>query len=245
MSAENTPELTLKQRKFIDEYLIDFNGTQAAIRAGYSKNSAAEIASENLIKPNIKAEVARRLKEAEITPDQVGKMIGDIARGNVNNYMVLRKTEHVPRVKKGLGQLIDELEEEISFEAEYAAAADLNEEEMNAHIAHVNNLEKRKLRYKLELKRNPKAFRIVDGTPELIETAELDLAAIARDKENAKIKSFKYTKDGPQVELYAADAAQEKIARMHSMFKDKLDVTMNGNVDPEKWLEANNTGDQA
>lgn len=60
--------LTDKQIRFCEEYLIDLNGTQAAIRAGYSEASAKEIASENLTKPNIqeyiierKAQIANRL----------------------------------------------------------------------------------------------------------------------------------------------------------------------------------------
>ncbi len=45
--------LTPKQRRFVQEYLIDLNATQAAIRAGYSVNAAAEIGHENLRKPHI------------------------------------------------------------------------------------------------------------------------------------------------------------------------------------------------
>jgi phage terminase small subunit len=47
-------KLTAKQEMFCREYLIDLNGTQAAIRAGYSENAANEIAAENLAKPSIK-----------------------------------------------------------------------------------------------------------------------------------------------------------------------------------------------
>lgn len=47
-----------RQQRFVDEYLIDLNGTQAAIRAGYSADSARQIAAENLSKPNIQAAVA-------------------------------------------------------------------------------------------------------------------------------------------------------------------------------------------
>ena len=46
--------MTEKQKRFCDEYLIDLNATQAAIRAGYSKRTAAVIGVENLKKPNIK-----------------------------------------------------------------------------------------------------------------------------------------------------------------------------------------------
>ena len=44
-----------KQIRFSNEYLIDFNGTAAAIRAGYSAKTARQIATENLAKPSIQA----------------------------------------------------------------------------------------------------------------------------------------------------------------------------------------------
>lgn len=46
-------KLTTKQRMFVNEYLLDCNATQAAIRAGYSEKTANRIASENLSKPVI------------------------------------------------------------------------------------------------------------------------------------------------------------------------------------------------
>jgi phage terminase small subunit len=68
-------ELTDKQKAFCEEYLIDFNGTQAAIRAGYSKKTANEIASENLAKPYISAYIKflqeQRSKRTEVTQDRV------------------------------------------------------------------------------------------------------------------------------------------------------------------------------
>lgn len=58
--------LTAKQQRFVDEYLVDLNATQAAIRAGYSEKTAQQIGSENLSKPVIAAEVeARQAKVAE------------------------------------------------------------------------------------------------------------------------------------------------------------------------------------
>jgi phage terminase small subunit len=50
-------ELTPKQKRFCQEYIIDFNGTQAAIRAGYSKKTAKELASQLLTKLNIQTEI--------------------------------------------------------------------------------------------------------------------------------------------------------------------------------------------
>lgn len=50
--------LTDKQQKFVAEYLVDLNATQAAIRSGYSVKTAEKIGSENLRKPEIAAAIA-------------------------------------------------------------------------------------------------------------------------------------------------------------------------------------------
>lgn len=67
--------LTPKQRRFVDEYLIDLNATQAAIRAKYSVKTAASIGEENLRKPEIAEAVLQRMKDrekrTEITQDRV------------------------------------------------------------------------------------------------------------------------------------------------------------------------------
>ncbi len=55
--------LTNKQKRFVDEYLIDLNATQAAIRAGYSEKTAAVIGAENLIKPNIADAIQQAMDE--------------------------------------------------------------------------------------------------------------------------------------------------------------------------------------
>lgn len=73
--AKETQKLNEKQKLFCEEYLIDLNATQAAIRAGYSKKTARSIANENLTKPDIQdyiqklqAGIAQRNK---ITQDEV------------------------------------------------------------------------------------------------------------------------------------------------------------------------------
>ena len=55
--------MTEKQKKFVDEYLIDLNATQAAIRAGYSKDSARAIGAENLTKPYIQQAIEERVEQ--------------------------------------------------------------------------------------------------------------------------------------------------------------------------------------
>ncbi len=55
--------LSPKQQRFVEEYLIDLNATQAAIRAGYSRNTARSIASELLTKPDIQEAIAEAKRE--------------------------------------------------------------------------------------------------------------------------------------------------------------------------------------
>jgi phage terminase small subunit len=58
---EETKELNERQRRFVAEYLVDYNATKAAIRAKYSADSAGSIGHENLKKP----EIAVAIKQAE------------------------------------------------------------------------------------------------------------------------------------------------------------------------------------
>ncbi|MCP4728253.1 MAG: terminase small subunit [bacterium] len=70
-----TPRLTYKQQAFIREFLIDFNATKAAIRAGHSEHSATAIGHENLRKSLIKAEIDLRIAEqarsSSVSPEDI------------------------------------------------------------------------------------------------------------------------------------------------------------------------------
>lgn len=57
------PKLTDKQKRFCEEYLIDLNATQAAIRAGYKEKTARSIAAENLTKPDIQLYMQKLMQE--------------------------------------------------------------------------------------------------------------------------------------------------------------------------------------
>ena len=87
-------KLTAKQKRFCDEYLIDLNATQAAIRAGYSEKNARNIASENLAKPNIKQYIDARMaeKESELIADQdeVLKYFTAVMRGESKSSVLAR-----------------------------------------------------------------------------------------------------------------------------------------------------------
>jgi len=68
-------KLTPKQKRFVDEYLVDLNAKKAAIRAGYSEKTAKAIGFENLTKPSVQKYLSERQKarssRTEITQDRV------------------------------------------------------------------------------------------------------------------------------------------------------------------------------
>jgi phage terminase small subunit len=78
--------MTKKQKLFIEEYLIDLNATQAAIRAGYSPSTAKQIGNENLTKLDIRAHIdkamAERSKRTGINADRVVQELAKIALVN-------------------------------------------------------------------------------------------------------------------------------------------------------------------
>ncbi|MFR7481144.1 MAG: terminase small subunit [Roseburia sp.] len=99
-------KLTAKQKRFCDEYLIDLNATQAAIRAGYSKKTARAIANENLTKPAIKEYINQRMEEKEkeliAEQDEVMKYLSAVMRREKTESVVVtlskEKSMYVPDV---------------------------------------------------------------------------------------------------------------------------------------------------
>ncbi|MCV6547546.1 MAG: terminase small subunit [Cohaesibacter sp.] len=80
-------ELNEKQQRFCEEYMLDLNGTQAAIRAGYSAHSAARQASRLLGIAPVRAELSRlkaaQSKRIEISADKLLHMMAQIAFGDI------------------------------------------------------------------------------------------------------------------------------------------------------------------
>lgn len=105
--------LTDKQKQFCEEYLIDLNATQAAIRAGYSEKTAYRTGADNLRKPQIEEYIAKRQKElsrsTEITQERVIKELALIAFSNNADYAHV--VEKKMQVEAG-GALVDVLDKD-------------------------------------------------------------------------------------------------------------------------------------
>lgn len=89
--------MNARQKRFCDEYLIDCNAKQAAIRAGYSPKTAYSIGNENLNKPELKAYINEQLEKihsAKIADaEEVMKYLTSVMRG-----------EHTEQVLKLIGE---------------------------------------------------------------------------------------------------------------------------------------------
>lgn len=92
-------KLTPKQQRFVEEYLIDLNATQAAIRAGYSAKTAQVIGAENLTKPIIskciQEAMEKRSQRTEITADFVINGIKNVIKNCEDGIPIKDKTGKV------------------------------------------------------------------------------------------------------------------------------------------------------
>lgn len=135
-------KLTAKQRAFINAYMTNgFNATQAAIKAGYSEDSARVIGHENLTKPDIASEIQRLMREFSMPVEEVLARLTEHARGDLGDFLdgetsqidwakarATGKTALVKRIKRKTHRSIDKdgienitVDEEIELHSPQAA----------------------------------------------------------------------------------------------------------------------------
>lgn len=106
-----------RRQRFVDEYLVDLNATQAAIRAGYSKRSAAEAGYELLRNAQVAAAIAERAKESlakvDVTINRVldelalvgFSDIGDVLDFNGNEPSLRAACDIPPRARRAIASV--------------------------------------------------------------------------------------------------------------------------------------------
>lgn len=95
MARKPRTGLTGKQARFVQEYLIDLNATQAATRAGYSAKTAYQVGFENLNKPDIKAAIVSAMEtlaaRTAITQDRVLSELAKMGFANMLDYVTVQE----------------------------------------------------------------------------------------------------------------------------------------------------------
>lgn len=103
MAGRKKNKLTAMQKRFVDEYIISGNATQAALAAGYSPNTAGKLAHKNMGKPQIKEYLAKRLRDAQsektATAQEIMEYLTSVVRGE-------SRSEEI--VVEGLGNGVSE-----------------------------------------------------------------------------------------------------------------------------------------
>lgn len=109
-----TQELTDRQTRFCEEYLIDLNATQAAIRAGYSEKTANEQGARLLANVSVQEKIAElkaeRSKRTEITQDSVIQELAAVARAEVKGVRAVDKLKALELLGKHLGMFVERYE---------------------------------------------------------------------------------------------------------------------------------------
>lgn len=114
-------KLTEKQKRFCEEYLIDLNATQSAIRSGYSPKNASRIAVELLNKTQVSKYIQelreKQSKRTEITADKVLEELGSVAFNKTIECVGRDKVRALELIGQHLGMFTEKVsitkEEEI------------------------------------------------------------------------------------------------------------------------------------
>ena len=118
----NSTMMTPKQERFVQEYLIDLNATQAAIRAGYSKKTAQEQSARLLSKVIIQEAVqigrAKLAKKTELSAEWVLLRLQEVAERCLQRVPVMR----FDRIEKCMAQAVDPDTGEGIFEFDASGA---------------------------------------------------------------------------------------------------------------------------
>jgi len=113
--------LNIKQKTFCEEYIVDLNGTQAAIRAGYSPFTAGSQGERLLKNVEIQAEILRLMKERserlEIKADEVVQLCFDLASSNIFTILAAIRAGTVDDLSKNVQRAVKSIKHK-KFEKE-------------------------------------------------------------------------------------------------------------------------------
>lgn len=218
--------LTAKQQAFVDEYLVDLNATQAAIRAGYNPKTARSISSELLAKPDIAEAVSKRqadrLERVEISQDDVVRVLVNMLAADANELVEHRR--HCCRYCWGKKNRYQRTAREMEEARE--SHADAIEREKKVPLEQRRDIgpfdEKGGIGYDERKDPNkdcPECFG--DGVSKTIikDTRALSPAA------KALYAGVKQTKDGVEVKMQSKEGYLQLLMRHAGMLNDKVKLT--------------------
>lgn len=205
--------LTPKQAAFVDEYLIDLNATQAAIRAGYSERTANEQSARLLanvsVRKHIQARMDKRARDTGITAERVLQEIHDIAMADPRELVQVKVS--CCRHCWGDGHRYQRTVGEMNRDREEWGAAGKALEEFD---------EQGGIGFDVHKGANPECPECAgDGEPRVViqDTRNLSRAAAAL------FAGAKMGKHGLEISLHPKEKALEMLGRHLKLFTDKVE----------------------
>lgn len=218
--------LTAKMKRFAEEYIIDLNATQAAIRAGYSAQTAGSVGHENLKKPEIAEYIDQLLEErslrTRITADRVLERWWEIANADPNELALLRRLNcrHCHGTNHKF-QWVSEEEYEKAYNNAIAEARALSVEKGEEIEPNIPSNEGG---YGFDKMSDPHP-----DCPKCHGEGILDLHLADTRKISVPARrlfaGIKQTQAGIEIKFRDQDKALENIARHLGMFKEKVELT--------------------
>lgn len=129
-------KLTSRQEAFVHEYLIDLNGAQAAIRAGYKENSAKQAAHENLTKPYLQEAIAKAFSERLEHTDITAKYVLYTIKADVDRSSTEGENYNSPNLLRGcelLGKYLNLFTDKVELRGT-VGMTDMTESELDRKI---------------------------------------------------------------------------------------------------------------
>ncbi|EHP94896.1 terminase small subunit [Methylorubrum extorquens] len=223
--------LTDKQARFVDEYLVDLNVTQAAIRAGYSKASAHSVGHETLKNPEVAAVIAEakkaRSERTQITQDDVLRFWRSVGTADPNEVVQYRRG----CCRYCYGN--DHLYQFTAAELARAQAIISDGKPYKGDREHIVSLDNHGgLGFDAKRDPNPdcpECFGEGVGRMHALDSRKLTGAA------KVLYRGAKYTKDGLEIQMEDRAKAWENVAKHLGMFTEKVEMSgsMSLNVTPD------------
>lgn len=220
-------ELSPKQQRFVEEYMVDLNATQAAIRAGYSPKTAAEQGARLL--KNVKTQAAihkaaeKREKRTEITADRVVQELWNIITADPNEITELRRTccRYCWGKDHQYQRTANELEK---ARGDYALAVKEAEKAGNTLPQFDERGGEGYDSTRSPSQDCPECFGEGVVSPFFKDTRNLSPGA------KSLYAGVKVGQGGIEVKMHSKDKAIELLGRHLGMFKDKLEVEVKGGI---------------
>ena len=220
-------KLTEKQKRFVEEYLVDLNATQAAIRAGYSPKTANEQGARLLANVSIQHALQKAMQDREqrtvVTADRVVQELWNIVTADANEIVELRRCccRYCWGINNRYQLTANEMKarkDSYAIEAAKAAAE-------GKPIAVFDSLGG--IGFDATKEPNPacpECFGVGVTEPFFKDTRKLPPGV------KSLYAGVKVTKDGVEVRMHSKDKAMELLGRHLGMFKDKLEVEVKGGI---------------